>query len=271
MTRPTWIAIVLVAAACGGKPAPTAAVDKRAAAPDPDAPAEVPPDPAVDRAIAAARAQRDAGDRAACVETLRALAADERVGAAAQGQAALALMKDCSGRTEDSCDYYLDLAEDDAAYCELALAVELGPRRAYDDAAPSTCGFPAPEGAVALPGDPDRCLALIAGDGIALEDLPEDGADLPAGVCPTVVVVDRAGGSTPIERDGPSYLDDASTCCAAGVLRTRLHGDDLELVVESGGPSRDCFGGTASVDQFQVFRLDGARLRAIVDLAVGMH
>ncbi len=272
MTRMRFAPALALVFACKS-PAPPAPTAPTAPTGNHDAPATaaLPPHPQLAAVLTAATAQRDAGDRAACVERLATIDA-AWLGSTPQATAALALMQDCAGRDDPFCDYYLEgIVEGDGnEYCVLSLAVAFGPRLAYEDAAAMPCGFAAAEGAIAVPGDPTRCLAVEPGAGIELDDLPDDG-DVPPGTCAQVLELTRDGASRPLAIDGGSFIEDPSTCCSAGPIRARRHGDAVEVILESGGPARDCFGGTASIDQLEVFRLDGARLTELADLGVGMH
>jgi hypothetical protein len=257
--------VLLVISACGGK--------QTAAPPPPgnDVPEAAPGDADKVRAVvAAARTAKESGDDAACLEQLATIDA-AWLGSDAD-QEALELAMGCAGRTDDYCDYYLDAFQDEDPYCLLKLEVDLAPRHAFADAVAVPCGFATAEEltTVAIPGDADRCIAILPGAGMELEDLPDDGS-APPGTCPSLGLVARDGKITPSPRTGSSFLDSPSDCCHADALGIRRDPDTIRVVLSSDGPARDCFGGTASVDEFDVYAFDGVGFTLEQSLAVGMH
>jgi hypothetical protein len=250
------VALVMLLAACGPKGA--------AKAPEPEAPEARSP---LAEALAAARASHDAGDDEACNEALGGI--DEAwLGSELDAQV-LALAKTCGGISDDFCDHYVD----DSLYCTLKLAVDLAPRRAYGAAAAAPCGFGGHAVSVALPGDADRCVAIEPGAGAELDELDDEG-NAPAGACPRLVFLERDGEGARVVEAGvtsESFLDSPSDCCNASHLAALREGDALRIVLHSDGPARDCFGGTASVDHFDVYRVEGDRLEVEAQLGVLMH
>jgi hypothetical protein len=264
------VAILVVLAGCGsnGKPAAPTPIDNQTEQP---AAKDWRPSPEQRAQLRAkldeARAAHQAEDDEGCQGSLGEIEA-AWLGSELDAQV-LALAMTCTGWTEEFCDYYID----DNTYCTLKLETELAPRRAYADAVAAPCGFGGHDISVAIPGEPDRCVAIERGAGAELEDLDEDG-EAPAGSCPRLVVLERDGtGARVVElvRTTPSVLDSISDCCNATELAASRAGDALRIVLSSGGPARDCFGGTASVDQFEVYRVDGDQLVLEAQLNVGMH
>jgi hypothetical protein len=217
--------------------------------------------------LAEARAAHDADDDVTCGDTLAEIV-PEWLGSELDEQV-LEVAMACTGRGDAFCDYYLD----DDIYCTLKLESELAPRRAFADAVAAPCGFGSHELSVALPGEADRCVAVEPGAGVELEELDDEGEG-PEGACPRLVVLERDGaGARTVEmtREGTGFLDSVSDCCHAATLAARRDGESLRIVLTSDGPSRDCFGGTASVDEFEVYRVDGDRLVLETQLSVLMH
>ena len=216
-------------------------------------------------ALAAARAAQQAEDLDGCLEAVGGIE-EEWLGSELDAQA-LELAMTCGGLSDDFCDYYVD----DSVYCALKLAIDLAPRRAYAAAVAAPCGFGSHEISVAV--SDDRCVAIEPGAGATLEELDGDGEG-PTGACPRLIFLERDGAGVRVVEAGvanESFLDSISDCCNASHLAAMREGDTLRIVLHSDGPGRDCFGGTASIDHFDVYRLDGDRLEVEAQLGVSMH
>jgi hypothetical protein len=263
------LTIALVLAACGprGTAAPKPVGNESEAPPAREWRPTAEQRARLEAVIAEARAAHDAEDAEGCAEKLGEVVPEWLGSELDAGLLELAMA--CAGRSDGYCDYYLE----DDVYCALKLETELAPRRAFADAARARCGFGNHELSVALPGEADRCVAVEPGAGAELEELDDEGV-APEGACPRLVVLERDGAgarTVEIAREGQSFLDSVSDCCHASELAARRDGESLRIVLSSGGPSRDCFGGTASVDEFEVFRLDGDRLVLETQHSVLMH
>ena len=214
-----------------------------------------------------AAAQLHAGDKQDCLDTLSEFEEAWVPRAVPAARAMLHTAKQCLEWKESSCDYYTD----QNVVCSLALELELAPRARYAAAKTTRCPFKTKlKGAVALPGIADRCVAVQHGRGAKLEELDGDG-NAPAGACPDLVIVDKTGVVGKRDAQPETFLDAVSDCCHATVLRTLRDGDRTLVILTSDGPARDCFGGTASVDEWEVFRVDGDRLIPHESLRVLMH
>jgi hypothetical protein len=243
--------------------------------PDPQV-EETPRDPELERAIDEALAAQESGYLDGCVDRLDQLEPSS-LRVRAQAQEALDLMAACSERPADAED--CDFAMSAEPYCALLLDVELAPRVAYDDAAATPCPFDAPEIAASVPGDPDRCIGVIEGQLPTLEEASREGYVASPEALPRVVLLERRGEEVTehtLQLDTPSFLGDFAFSCTVSEVRTRRDSaGGLEVVVLSGGPSRECFGGTASTDSFVIYRLEdgpeGQHLRLEEDLSVIYH
>lgn len=219
------------------------------------------------------RAAAAQGDRAGCVGELGQID-DAWLGDPEQDEQALVAAAECTHRTDRGCDYYTEaLTDEPDPYCVLALKVALAPRAAYADASSPRCGFGDLDVMAGLPGDADRCVGISPGNGVDLDQLDAQG-NAPPGSCPHLVLLERHGTqvtSTDLALGGRSMLDNPSNCCHATELATRRGPHGAQLLLSSGGPARDCFGGTASVDELEVWDLTDHRLAPVADLGVMMH
>lgn len=214
-----------------------------------------------------AAAQLRAGDKQGCLDTLAEFEEAWVPRAVLAARAMLHTAKQCLEWKESSCDYYTD----QNVVCSLALELELAPRARYAAAKTTRCPFKTKvRGAIALPGVADRCVAIQHGRGAKLEELDGDG-NAPAGACPNLVLLDGHGVVGKRDPQPETFLDAVSDCCHATVLRTLRDGDRTLVILTSDGPARDCFGGTASVDEWEVFRVEGDRLIPHESLRVLMH
>jgi hypothetical protein len=204
-------------------------------------------------------AQLKAGDKAACLATIE-LADDETVtanpkpGGALQHNAKL-----CSDwGAEDSCDYKLD---DDKPVCRLALALEYAARNPFKPAFPA-CDLDKKKDGVKL----REGVCLRASEAVRKGD--EEDLDMECPVFSLVEKKDEKLVTTKLAIDGESWATDPSNCCCVGKLGVNPDGT---IVVTNDTPCRDCFGGTATIDLFEVYKLQGATLQRINDATVVLH
>ena len=227
----------------------------------------------------AALLQHKLGDDAGCLETLASfkpawVAEAPRPAKAMRHNAGL-----CSEEeVEDACDYYTA----DSVACDLSLALELAPRHAYRGAQRQTCqlklpreaGDTGPEDAIQIPGEPTRCLDIRSGRMDDDEAAEEEEPDEENQVCPRLVLFEkRAGKLEESDLDTPeeTMLQRPSDCCHASVLETVVSAQGAFIILHSDGPNRDCFGGTASVDEYEVYRWRAGELELVADHSVSMH
>jgi hypothetical protein len=252
--RHGWLLVAV--AACGGRSAPAPApIGNQTEEPRRDWRPTAEQREQLAAAIAEARAAAEQEETEACLAAITQIE-PAWLGSELDAQALEAAMA-CTNRSDDFCDHYVD----DEPFCALQLEVDLAPRRAWADAVVEPCGFGGRVVSTSIPGEPDRCVAIEPG--------PDE-----EGACPRVVVLERARGAprvVDVERVGESFLDSPSDCCHASQLAARRDGDAVRIVLSSDGPARDCFGGTAAIDQFEVYRLDGDRFVLEAQLGVSMH
>jgi hypothetical protein len=189
-----------------------------------------------------------AGDDEKCAKVLdsaddTAITANPKAGKALLYNAGLCAPK------EGGCDYKLD---NDQTFCRIELAMAYGERNAVTGFEKKPCP---------LPGASARAVAFGAGclDRTELRRKGED--DI---VCPVWTLLD-GGKKRKLKLGG--WLDDPSSCCAVQEVSVK----GAQLLVASGGPYRDCFGGTATTDYFTTFELKGAELVPVKDFSISWH
>jgi hypothetical protein len=78
---------------------------------------------------------------------------------------------------------------------------------------------------------------------------------------PVLAVLDNEGAMTvrflPLAQG--SYLADPSACCLGGEIS--VNPQDGRVRIATGGPGRDCFGGSANATHEDIYRWDGSELR----------
>jgi hypothetical protein len=198
------------------------------------------------------------GDKAGCAKLLEAVSDSEELEKYPRLAKALFYnAKLCTPR-EDGCDYKLD---HDVPYCQLSLAAEYAGRSVVKGFEAKKCPVKKHEDAVVV--DDATCIELGAFERKGKEE------DLDA-TCGELFLVDAKGKKTRLDVPD-SWLTSTSDCCNAHKVSVKLGKDGAQILVASDGPSRDCFGGTATSDYMTVFDLKGGKLVVSEDLTVGWH
>ena len=209
------------------------------------------------------------GDRKACRDVLQTYdrsavgsRRDKVVGAL--GHNAFLCRPEAEGEQAEECDYMME----EGWYCDFRRGLDQAPQAAYAARQREPCAF-APR-AVAVSGDPTRCLKLIPG---APPDPDEVDPERP---CVRLQLLEQTAGK--VERrtlrvTNGFVLEDSQSCCGLEGPQNiaTMSRENETLVVLEADSVRECYGGTARFTIFDVYRLEGAGLEGIASLGFGLH
>lgn len=192
----------------------------------------------------------------------------------------MALHESSESDERASADYLAEEKELKAriATCELSQSLNAARRNLYREARVVACplslpadsqGRSAPDGqGIQLTAEPTRCLDTRGGEKVDVDHPRHEDASF---VCPRLTLFERRAGkvqATVLPTPDGSLLQRTGDCCNASILETVSQGSETLVVLRSDGPARDCFGGTATTDEFEVYRWRNGALEQIEALSI---